>query len=98
MQTVGSDLGALLGGNYVNRFNLAGPQLQGHPAGRTQSTRLNAGAVGKHLRQGAGQPADSRSARSRDLEKHTTPRALNRFQQLNSVKLSGVAIVPLDAA
>ena len=32
------------------------------------------------------------------LEKHTTPRALNRFQQLNSVKLSGVAIVPLDTA
>jgi multidrug efflux pump len=32
------------------------------------------------------------------LEKHTTPRALNRFQQLNSVKLSAVAMVPLDTA
>jgi multidrug efflux pump len=32
------------------------------------------------------------------LEKHTTPRALNRFQQLNSVKISGVAIVPLETA
>src|SRR5208283_5180667 len=29
---------------------------------------------------------------------HTTPRALNRFQQLNSVKISGVAIVPLEQA
>jgi multidrug efflux pump len=32
------------------------------------------------------------------LTNHTTPRALNRFQQLNSVKISGVAIVPLDTA
>jgi len=27
-----------------------------------------------------------------------TPRSLNRFQQLNAVKLSGVAVVPLDEA
>ncbi|HZI32946.1 MAG TPA: efflux RND transporter permease subunit, partial [Candidatus Binatia bacterium] len=32
------------------------------------------------------------------LEKHTTPRSLNRFQQLNSVKLSGMTVVPLDTA
>src|SRR5581483_11407639 len=32
------------------------------------------------------------------LTNHVTPRALNRFQQLNSVKLSGVSIVPLEQA
>ena len=32
------------------------------------------------------------------LEKRTEPRSLNRFQQLNAVKLSGVAIRPLDQA
>jgi multidrug efflux pump len=32
------------------------------------------------------------------LNKRTTPRSLNRFQQLNAVKLSGVAIRPLDEA
>src|SRR5690606_23621733 len=32
------------------------------------------------------------------LKRRTTPRSLNRFQQLNAVKLSGVAIRPLDEA
>ena len=32
------------------------------------------------------------------LQKKTTPRALNRFQQLNAVTISGVAIRPLDEA
>jgi multidrug efflux pump len=32
------------------------------------------------------------------FEKHTTPRTLNRFQQLNAVIISGVAIRPLDEA
>jgi multidrug efflux pump len=30
------------------------------------------------------------------IKNKTTPRALNRFQQLNAVKISGVCIVPLD--
>ena len=32
------------------------------------------------------------------IENSTVPRSLNRFQQLNAVKLSGVSIVPLDEA
>jgi multidrug efflux pump len=96
MQTVGSDLGALVGGNYVNRFDFAGrsykviPQLE-------RSGRLNAGQLaGTYVRGPAGQMIPVRTFAH--LEKHTTPRALNRFQQLNSVKLSGIAIVPLDTA
>ena len=32
------------------------------------------------------------------LDKKTGPRSLNRFQQFNAVKISGVAIRPLDEA
>jgi multidrug efflux pump len=96
MQTVGSDLGVLVGGNYVNRFDLSGrsykviPQLE-------RSARLNAGQLENTYVKG---PANQLIPVSTfaHLEKHTTPRALNRFQQLNSVKISGVAIVPLNTA
>jgi len=96
MQSVGSDLGALVGGNYVNRFDFAGrsykviPQLQ-------RGSRLNAAQLeNTYVRGPAGQmiPVSTFA----HLEKHSTPRALNRFQQLNAVKLSGVAIVPLEQA
>ena len=96
MQTVGSDLGALVGGNYVNRFDLAGrsykviPQLE-------RGARLNAGQLENTYVKGPGNRLIPVSTFAH-LEKHTTPRALNRFQQLNSVKISGVAIVPLDTA
>jgi multidrug efflux pump len=96
MTTVGSDLGALVGGNYVNRFDLAGrsykviPQIE-------RSGRLNAAQLENMYVRG---PANQLIPVSTfaHLENHTTPRALNRFQQLNAVKLSGVAIVPLNTA
>jgi len=96
MESIGGDLGALVGGNYVNRFDFSGrsykviPQLQ-------RGARLNAEQLESTYVRG---PANQMIPVSTfaHLEKHTTPRALNRFQQLNSVKLSGVAIVPLDTA
>ena len=96
METVGSDLGALVGGNYVNRFDLAGrsykviPQLE-------RGARMNAEQLQNTYVKGPSAQLIPVSTLAR-LEKHTTPRALNRFQQLNSVKLSGVAIVPLETA
>jgi len=96
LASIGSDLGVLVGGNYVNRFDLSGrsykviPQMQ-------RSSRLNAGQLENTYVKGPGQQLIPVSTFAH-LEKHTTPRALNRFQQLNSVKLSGVAIVPLDTA
>ena len=96
MQTVGSDLAALVGGNYVNRFDFAGrsykviPQLE-------RGARLNAEQLENTYVRGPGSQLIPVSTFAH-LEKHTTPRALNRFQQLNSVKLSGVAIVPLETA
>ena len=96
MQTIGSDLAALVGGNYVNRFDLAGrsykviPQLE-------RGARLNAEQLQNTYVKGPGNHLIPVSTFAH-LEKLTTPRALNRFQQLNSVKISGVAIVPLDTA
>jgi multidrug efflux pump len=96
MQSVGSDLSALVGGNYVNRFDFSGrsykviPQLQ-------RGSRLNAAQLENTYVRGPANQMIPVSTFAR-LEKHTTPRALNRFQQLNSVKISGVAIVPLEQA
>jgi multidrug efflux pump len=96
MATVGSDLSALVGGNYVNRFDFAGrsykviPQLE-------RGARLDANQLENTYVKGPGSNLIPVSTFAH-LEKHTTPRSLNRFQQLNSVKLSGVAIVPLETA
>jgi multidrug efflux pump len=96
MATVGSDLAALVGGNYVNRFDFAGrsykviPQLQ-------RGARLNAEQLESTYVKGPGNQLVPVSTFAK-FEKRTTPRSLNRFQQLNSVKISGVAIVPLDNA
>jgi multidrug efflux pump len=96
MQTVSSDLAALVSGNFVNRFNLAGraykviPQLK-------RVERLNASQLESHYVKGPHGQLVPLSTFAR-FEKKTTPRALNRFQQMNSVKISGVAIVPLDDA
>jgi multidrug efflux pump len=96
MATVGSDLSALVGGNYVNRFDFAGrsykviPQLE-------RGSRLDAEQLENTYVRGPGSQLIPVSTFAH-LEKHTTPRALNRFQQLNSVKLSGVPIVPLETA
>ena len=96
LASVGSDLAALVGGNFVNRFSLAGrsykviPQLQ-------RRERLNAGQLGNDYVQGPNGRLIPVSTFA-TLVKHVTPRTLNRFQQLNSVMLSGVAIRPLDEA
>ena len=96
MQTIGSDLAALVGGNYVNRFDLAGrsykviPQIE-------RGARLDPQQLENTYVRGTSSQLIPVSTFAH-LEKHTTPRALNRFQQLNSVKLSGVAVVPLDTA
>ncbi|MEJ0090433.1 MAG: efflux RND transporter permease subunit [Limisphaerales bacterium] len=96
LRTVGSDLAALVGGNYVNRFSLAGRSYKVIPQlGRVE--RLNADQLENNYVEGPNGKLIPVSTFAR-LVKHTTPRALNRFQQLNSVKLSGVAIRPLDEA
>ena len=96
MTTIGSDLAALVGGNYVNRFDFSGRSYKVIPQ-LARGARLDANQLENTYVRG---PADKLIPVSTfaHLEKHTTPRSLNRFQQLNSVKMSGVAIVPLEQA
>jgi multidrug efflux pump len=96
LQTVGSDLAALVGGNFVNRFNLEGRSYKVIPQLK-RIERLNADQLANNYVQGPNGkliPVGTFAT----LVKHTTPRALNRFQQLNAVTISGVAIRPLDEA
>ncbi|MFL5302217.1 MAG: efflux RND transporter permease subunit, partial [Anaeromyxobacteraceae bacterium] len=96
LQTVGQDLGAATGGNYVNRFSIEGRSYKVIPQ-VLRSERLNPEQLEDlHVTGPNGQLVSLDSiARIRD---HVTPRSLNRFQQLNAVKISGVAIRPLDQA
>ena len=96
LATVGSDLAALVGGNYVNRFDLAGRSYKVIPQ-LNRGARLNAEQLESTYVKGPNNQLVPVSTFAK-FEKRTTPRSLNRFQQLNSVKLSGVAIVPLDNA
>jgi multidrug efflux pump len=96
LQQVASDIGAMVGGNYVNRFDIAGrsykviPQIQ--RADRLNPEQLRdiyvTGPEGKLI------PLSTIAT----LKNSTGPRSLNRFQQLNAVKISGVAVRPLDEA
>jgi multidrug efflux pump len=96
MRMVGSDLAALVGGNYVNRFDLAGRSYKVIPQLK-RVERLNPEQLEDHYVTGPDGrlvPVGAFSV----MKRKTTPRSLNRFQQLNAVKISGVAIRPLDEA
>lgn len=96
MQQVGADIGVMLGGAYVNRFNISGRSYRVIPQVK-RVERLNPSQLENLYITG---PEGSQIPVSTiaHIEQETVPRALNRFQQLNAVKLSGVAIQPLDQA
>ncbi len=96
LQTVGRDLSAAVGGNFVNRFSVGGRSYKVIPQ-LLRTERLNPEQLKDiHVTGPNGQLiALSAIARIKDS---VTPRSLNRFQQLNAVKLSGVAVRPLDQA
>jgi multidrug efflux pump len=89
LQQVGADLSAMIGGNFVNRFNIDGraykviPQIE-------RSGRLTAEQLEKIYITGPGGQLMPLSAVAK-LREGIEPRSLNRFQQLNSVKISGLA-------
>ncbi len=96
LDQIGRDLSGLVGGDYVNRFDIAGrsykviPQVQ--RVGRLNPEQLKdvyvTGPDGKLV------PLSTIAT----MRESVVPRSLNRFQQLNAVKISGVAIRPLDEA
>lgn len=96
MQQVGADIGTLLGGGFVNRFNIEGRSYRVIPQA-LRAERLNpdqlqdlyiTGPDGNMIQLGS----------IASIEHSTVPQSLNRFQQLNAVKLSGVSIKPLTEA
>jgi multidrug efflux pump len=93
---VGLNLATAVGGNFVNRFSVSGRSYKVIPQ-LLRAERMNPEQLGQiHVTGPNGQlVALSTIATIRDS---VTPRALNRFQQLNAVKISGVAMRPLDEA
>jgi multidrug efflux pump len=96
LQQVGADLASMVGGDYVNRFNIGGrsykviPQIQ-------RMDRLNPDQLRDiYVTGGNGKLVPLSTIAI--IKNSTVPRSLNRFQQLNAVKISGVAVRPLDEA
>ena len=93
---IAADMGGMVGGDFVNRFDIAGrsykviPQIE--RVGRLNPEQLNdihvTGPNGKLI------PLSTVAT----LKESVVPRSLNRFQQLNAVKISGVSGKPLDEA
>ncbi len=96
LQQVGADVGTLLGGATVNRFDIDGRSYPVIPqAIRTE--RLNPDQLSNLYVTGPNGKAIQLGSLAH-VESQTVPRALKRFQQLNAVKLSGVTIKTLDEA
>ena len=96
MSQVGAEVGTLLGGGYVNRFNIDGHSYRVIPQIK-RDKRLNPEQLSDIYITGTqGQQIALSTIAS--IERKTVARSLNRFQQQNAVKLSGVAIQPLDVA
>jgi len=94
LEQIGGDLGGLVGGGFVNRFDISGrsykviPQIQ-------RVDRLNPGQLKDVYVTGPNGRLVTLGTVA-TLRESVVPRSLNRFQQLNAVKISGVAIRPLD--
>ncbi|MDH5298220.1 MAG: efflux RND transporter permease subunit, partial [Desulfobulbaceae bacterium] len=96
LQQVGADIAAMVGGNFVNRFDIAGRSYKVIPQIRRQDRLTPEQLRDIHVTGPDGRMVPlSAIATIRDT---TVPRSLNRFQQLNAVKISGVAVRPLDEA
>jgi multidrug efflux pump len=90
MSDIGSAMGALLGGGYLNYFSLDGrsykviPQVQ-------QVSRLNTDQLlDYYIPTSSGTPVPLSTVAK--LENTTIPESLNHFQQLNSATISGVTM------
>ncbi len=88
MQTLSEDLSALLSSGFVNRFELADRSYKVIPQVRRQD-RLNADQLSDyHTRTGTGELVPLSTLVK--LEESVQPQQLKRFQQLNSVTITGV--------
>ena len=90
---IGADLAGFTGGGYVNRFSMDGRSYKVIPQ-VMRSQRLNPEQLEQlHVRGPNGDLIQLSTFV--ELETSTQPRSLNRFQQFNAVKISGVYMGPL---
>jgi len=96
MQQVTNDIGTLLGGGYVNRFNIAGQSYKVIPQVK-RNERLTPDDLANLYVTG---PDGNliRLDQVATMTHSTEPRTINRMQQLNAVKISAWPIVPLGTA
>ncbi len=85
---VGADLGAALGGDYVNRFNIDGRAYKVIPQ-IARAARLNPDQLADIYVTGPTNQLVPLSTIA-SIRDSTVPRSLNRFQQLNAITLSGM--------
>jgi multidrug efflux pump len=96
MEQLGADVSAILSGNYVNRFSMDGRAYKVIPqiarSGRLTASQLTdihvSGPNGRLIPLGA----------VATLHNGLEPRSLNRFQQLNAIKISGLPTQSLEGA
>ncbi len=96
LQQVGADLASMVGGNFVNRFSIAGRSYKVIPQIKRMD-RLNPYQLQNIYITGPNGQLVPLSTIS-TIRDATVPRSLNRFQQLNAVTISGVCVRPLDQA
>jgi len=89
LQQVGQDLGAAVGGNFVNRFSIQGRSYKVIPQ-LLRVDRLNPDQLKDVYINGPDGKLIKLSSVA-TVKDEVVPRSLNRFNQLNAVKLSGVA-------
>ncbi len=96
LSLIGQDLAAMLGGNFVNRFTMESRAYKviAQIARQGRLTPDDLRRIYVTGPQGALMPLGAVAT----LERQVEPRTLNRHQQLNAVKLSGVATRSLDQA
>ena len=96
MEQLGSDLSSMLSGNFVNRFNMDGRSYKVIPQ-IARSSRLTAAQLGDiHVTGPMGQLIPLSAIA--DIHEGLEPRSLNRFQQLNAIKISGLPTRSLQGA
>jgi len=96
LEQVGVDIASMLGGDFVNRFNIAGRSYKVIPQIK-RVDRLNPEQLKNIYITGPDGNLVSFSTVA-SIRNTTVPRSMNRFQQLNAVKISGVSVRPLDEA
>ena len=88
MQDVGATLATLLGGNYVNRFNLQGRSYQVIPQVPRDYRLTPDWLLRYEVRTTSGKMVPLSTFAT--IERSVQPTSLNTFQQLNSASVSGV--------